>query len=280
MPVISTNNAANIALNYLNLNSSGETDKIAELASGSRITQASSDAAGLAIGTQLQADVTVYGQDQTNVQQGTSILQSSDGALAQISNILQRMMALATEAASGQVTDTQRTQDIGTEYGQLASQINTIVKSTQYAGMSLLSGSFLSSVRFLVGSNSTNTISVSLSGLSTSSLLTNTSTGVYAGNVNTISAALAAIGTINSAINTITMQRAKVGSYESRFNFSLQDITTNVQNLSAAESVIMDADVAQVKSALSANDVRVQASVAALTQAAQLPQELLKLLQS
>jgi flagellin len=284
MPVISTNNAANLALNYLNNNSAEETGQIAELASGSRITQASSDAAGLAIGTQLQASVTVYSQDETNVQQGSAILQSADGALAQISNILQRMMALATEAASGQVTNTQRTQDIGTEYGQLTSQIDTIIKSTQYAGQSLLGSvngsAFLSNVRFLVGTNSTNTISVSLSAFSGTSLLTNPTTGSVSNNVDTVQAAMAAITQINSAINTVTMQRAQVGAYESRFNFSLQDITTNVQNVSSAESVIMDADVAQVKSALSANDVRVQASVAALTQAAQLPQELLRLLQS
>jgi len=273
MPVISTNNAANVALNYLNQNSSQEGSNLAKLASGSRITQASDDAAGLAIGTQLQASVNVYSQDAVNVQQGTSILQTTDGALAQISNILQRMMALATQAASGQVTDIQRTQDIGTEYSQLSAEVDTIVQSTKYAGQALLTGSFLQGVRFLVGTNSTNTISLTVSALSGSTL------GIT-GSVNTTSAALNAIGKINSAINLVTQQRAKVGAYESRFNFSLQDIQTNIQNVSAATSVIMDADVAQVKAALSANDVRTQASVAALTQAAQLPQELLKLLQS
>jgi len=244
-----------------------------QLASGSRIVQASDDAAGLAIGTQLQAAVAVYSQDEINVQQGTSILQTADGAMAQMSNILQRMMSLATEAASGQVTNTQRTQDIGTEYTQLSQQIDTIVSSTRYGGQSLLSGSFLSSIRFLVGTTSADSIAVSLSSLNASIL------GVT-GSVNTTSQALAAITQINSAINIVTQQRAQVGAYESRFNFSLQDIQTNVQNTQAATSVIMDADVAQVKSALSANDVRTQASVAALTQASQLPQELLKLLQS
>jgi flagellin len=273
VPVISTNNAANSALNYLNQNSAAETNKLSQLASGSRITQASDDAAGLAIGTQLQASTTVYTQDQTNVQQGTAILQTADGGLAQISNILQRMMALATEAASGQVTDNQRSQDINTEYSQLSAQITSIVGSTTYAGQTVLSGSFLQNVKFLTGTTSANTISVTVSVVSVSGL-------GLASNVNTASAALAAIGTINSAINTITQERAKLGAYESRFNFSNQDIATNVQNLSAAQSVIMDADVASVKSSLSATDVKTQASVAALTQAAQLPQELLRLIQS
>jgi flagellin len=275
MPVISTNNAANAALNYLNNNSSQETNKLAQLASGSRIVQASDDAAGLAIGTQLHAGSTVFMQDQTNVAQGTSILQSADGALAQISNVLQRMMALATEAASGQVTNTQRSQDINTEYTQLKGEITSIVSSTTYAGQTLLSGSFLSNVKFLVGTQSANFLTISVNTVSTNTLLGSGSAGV-----STSATALASINAINSAIQTITQDRAKIGAYESQFNFSSQDIATNVQNIEAATSTVMDADVAQVKSSLSANDVKTQASVAALTQASQLPQELLRLIQS
>jgi len=274
MPVISTNNAANAALNYLNLNSSQETGLLSQLASGSRIVQASNDAAGLAIGTQLDANVTVFTQDQVNVSQGTSILQSTDGALAQISNVLQRMMALATEASSGQVTNNQRSQDINTEYSQLKTEIGSIVSSTTYAGQSLLTGSFLTNVKFLVGTLSSNFITVSLATVSVNGLLGATST------VSTATVALQAMAKVSSAINTITKDRALVGAFESQFNFSGQDISTNIQNISAAASVIMDADVASVKSTLSAQDVKTQASVAALTQAAQLPQELLKLLQS
>jgi len=275
MPVISTNTAANAALNYLNINSANETESISQLASGSRIVQAKDDAAGLAIGTQLQANVTVFQQDQVNVAQGTSILQSTDGALAQISNVLSRMLALATESASGQVTNNQRTQDINTEYQQLRGEISSIVKSTTYAGNALLTGSFLSNVKFLIGTQSSNFISVSLATVSAATLL-----GKTGSTVASASAALKAIGGVNSAIQTITKDRALVGAYESQFNFSGQDIATNVQNISAAQSVIMDADVAQVKSGLSAQDVKTQAAIAALTQASQLPQELLHLLQA
>jgi len=275
MPVISTNNAANAALNYLNVNSSQETQQLSELASGSRIVQASNDAAGLAIGTQLQANSTVFAQDQTNVAQGTSILQSADGALAQISNVLQRLEALATEAASGQVTNTQRSQDINTEYTQLKVEITSIVSSTTYAGQKLLSGSFLSNVKFLVGTSSANTLTISVANVSTNKLLGSGSAGV-----STSTKALAAINSINSAIQTVTQDRAKIGAYESQFNFSSQDIATNVQNIQAATSTILDADVAQVKTTLSSIDVKTQASVAALTQASQLPQELLRLIQS
>jgi flagellin len=275
MPVISTNNAANAALNYLNNNSSMETEKLSQLASGSRIVQASDDAAGLAIGTQLQANSTVFAQDQTNVAQGTAILQSADGALAQISNVLQRMMSLATEAASGQVTDNQRSQDINTEYSQLKTEIGSIVSSTTYAGQTLLSGSFLSNVKFLGGTNSSNFLTVSVGNVSANTLLGSGSAGVA-----TAATALKSINAINSAIQTVTQDRAKIGAYESQFNFSSQDIATNVQNIQAATSTIMDADVAQTKTQLSSIDVKTQASVAALTQASQLPQELLRLIQS
>jgi len=275
MPVISTNNAANAALNYLNNNSSMETEGLSQLASGSRIVKASDDAAGLAIGTQLQANTTVYSQDSTNVAQGSSILQSADGALAQISNVLQRMMALATEAASGQVTNVQRTQDIQTEYTQLKTEIGSIVSSTTYAGQTLLSGSFLSNVKFLVGTSSSNFLTVSVATVSVNTLLGSGSLGV-----GSSASALTSINAINSAIQTITEDRAKIGAYESQFNFSGQDIATNVQNITAATSTILDADVASVKSNLSSVDVKTQASVAALTQASQLPQELLRLIQS
>ena len=210
MPVISTNNAANSALNYLNYNSSQETEQISQLASGSRIVRAADDAAGLAIGTQLDANVTVFQEDSVNVSQGTSILQSTDGALAQISNVLQRMIALATEGASGQVTNTQRVQDINTEYQQLRKEIGSIVQSTTYAGNSLLSGSFLSNVKFLIGTSSSDFISVSLATVSATGLL-----GSTGSTVSKALQSLSAITAVNSAINTITRDRALVGAYES-----------------------------------------------------------------
>jgi flagellin len=276
MPVISTNNAADASLNYLNNNSAQEAELLSQLASGSRIVQASDDPAGLAIGTQLQAQAAVFGQDSTNIQQGSSILQTADGAMAQISGVLQRMMSLATEAASGQVTNTQRSQDINTEYTQLKTEITSIITSTTYAGQKLLSGSFLSNIKFLVGTLSTTVLTVSVTSLSLAALgLTGTGS-----TVSTATTALAAINAVNSAINTVTESRAKVGAYESQFNFSGMDIATNEQNTTAAASVVLDADVAAVKAELSAVDVKTQAAVAALTQASQLPQELLKLIQT
>jgi flagellin len=140
MPVISTNTAANSALRYLNLNASEQSSSLSKLASGSRITKASDDAAGLAIGTRIQSDVTVLSQAATNASQATAILQTADGGLARISDILQRMKSLATQSDSGSVTDSERTY-IDAEYQELLDEVDGIATSTRYNGVSLLDGS-------------------------------------------------------------------------------------------------------------------------------------------
>ncbi len=136
MPIISTNTTANTALLYLNSNSADESSALAKLSSGSNITKASDDAAGLAIGTLLQSDVTALTQASTNAAQATSILQIADGGLSNISDILQRMKSLASESDSGSVTDSQRSSDINAEYTQLLSEIDSIASDTKYNGQS------------------------------------------------------------------------------------------------------------------------------------------------
>jgi flagellin len=279
MPVISSNYAADSALNFLNRNAGTEAGQLSRLASGSRIVEASDDASGLAIGTQLTAQASVFSQDSSNIEQAVAILQTADGAMAQISNVLQRMMALATEAASGQVTDIQRSQDINTEYFQLKTELSSIVNSTSYAGQKLLTGSFMSNVKFLVGTSSANFITVSVATIS----IALSGAGGLLGSGSTVSTAasgLVAMNAVTSAINTVVEDRARIGGYEFQFDFSNSNIGSNVQNTDASASVMLDADVAVVKSQLAATDVLTKAAVAALTQASTLPKDLLKLLQA
>lgn len=273
MPIISSNFAANSALLYLNQNSAKETSDLSKLASGSNIVQASDDPAGLGIGTQLESDVTVLSQNATNTAQGSSILQVADGGLSSISDILERMESLATESASGNVSDSQRSNDINTEFQQLLDQISTVISSTTYGSQSLLDGTF-SGINFMVGTQSADLITVSINAVSLSGL------GLGSVDVTSQSGALAAVSTITSAINLVTQYRASVGAYESRFNFSSETINTTQLNTQNAESTVMDADEASEKSALSSADVLSQAAIAALAQAAKMPMELLTLIQS
>ena len=140
MPVISTNTAANSAVRYLNINSADQSSSLSKLASGSRINKASDDAAGLAISTRIKSDVSALEQAATNASHGISVLQTADGGAAMISDILTRMKTLASQAASGTVTDTERSY-IQAEFASLQDEIDGITESTRYNGQSLLDGS-------------------------------------------------------------------------------------------------------------------------------------------
>lgn len=277
MPVIATNTAANSALRYLNSNASEQSSILSKLASGSRITKASDDAAGLAIGTRVQSDVTTLSQAATNASQGIAILQAADGGMARIGDILQRMKALATQSNSGSVTDNERAY-IDAEFQQLTDEIDGIAKGTRYNGESLLDGTSDyvtgTGIDFMVGTDSTDTIKVEIDDVDATAL------GVAALDVTTQTNAQTALTAIDTAIDTISQARASVGAVMSRFEFRAENIATSSENLSSAQSAVMDADVAEEKSALSSADVKTQAAIAALSQANQMPQNLLSLLKS
>ena len=133
MPTVTTNTAANAALRFLNFNAAASSESIAKLASGSRIVRASDDAAGLAIGTRLRADVTVLRQSAVNAAQGASVVQVADGGLARISDVLQRMKALSAQSLSGVPSDTERG-FIDAEFQQLLSEIDGIAATTRFNG--------------------------------------------------------------------------------------------------------------------------------------------------
>jgi flagellin len=273
MPVISTNTAANSAVRYLNINSAQESSALSKLSSGSKITQASDDAAGLAISTRISSDVTTLQQAATNASQATSILQTADGGASNISDILARMKSLASESSSGTVTDSSRAY-INSEFSQLTSEIDSIASGTRYSGQSLLDGTsaFASGVAILVGSSASDTISVTLSSL------TSTSLGISALDVSTQAGATTALTTLDTAINSVSAARATIGAQESRFNFSASSISTQSQNLQSANSAITDVDVAAEQATLSSAEVKTQAAVSAESAANQMPQYLLKLL--
>jgi len=134
-----TNTSANTALRYLDINSRASSSSLAKLSSGSRIVRASDDAASLAVGTKLKADVTALKQAQVNASQASSVLQVADGALAQTVDILMRMKALSVQAQSGSVSDNERA-FLDKEFQALAKQIDSIAEQTKFNGERLLDG--------------------------------------------------------------------------------------------------------------------------------------------
>jgi flagellin len=283
MPTVSTNTAANSALRFLNYNSSMATGSVGKLASGSRIVRASDDAAGLAIGTRLSADVNVLKQASINASQGASLVQVADGGLARISDVLQRMKSLAAQSLSGVPTDAERA-FIDAEYQALILEIDGIAQTTRFNGESLLDGTstqFAGPVDFFVGTDATDVIAVDFSALSgvADYLSGSLNGGTGFGDVGTAADAATEMDAVDAAIAEISEARANAGALVSRFEFRGQQIATSIENIDAAKSAIMDVDLAAEQSKLVSSQVLVQASVSALSQANQLPQALMRVLQ-
>ena len=280
MPTVTTNTAANSALRFLNYNSMMSGNSVSKLASGSRIVKASDDAAGLAIGTRLLADVTVLRQSAVNAAQGASVLQVADGGLARIADVLQRMKALAAQSLSGVPSNTERG-FIDAEFQQLREEITAIAQTTRFNGDSLLDGTGQTVQTFFVGSEAGDNIVITYSALAASAdTFTAAGIGITAAtNVASAGAAAVTMAVLDRSIDLVSESRATVGGLVSRFEFRGQQIVTSLENIEAAKSSIMDVDLAAEQSRLVSSQVLVQASVSALSQANELPQALLRLLQ-
>ena len=270
MPVIATNTSANSALIYLNQNSRAQEKSLSKLASGSRIVRASDDAAGLAVGTKLKSDVTVLKQAATNAVQARSVLQTADGALSRIGDILQRMKSLAAQSNSGSVDATARG-FINTEFVQLRGEVDAIATATTFNGSALIDGNF--NQNFQVGIAATATIVVNITAVDANIA----ALGINAAAVDTVANATAASGLLDTAITNISTYRATVGSLLSRFEYRGDVIDDAVENLSSAQSAIMDVDIAAEQSNLVSKQVLTEASIAALAQANQMKSSLLSL---
>ena len=266
---VGTNTSAATAHRFLAQNDKDASSSLAKLSSGSRIVRASDDAASLAVGTKLKADVATLRQAQVNASNGQSVLQVADGALQQVSDILIRMKTLATQSSTGSISDTERGY-LDNEYQQLQDQIIDIGTDTKFNGTALLGGAF--SETFQVGVAATDTLAVAIT------INVGTLTGVAAGDVSSAANAATASAAIDTDIGTVLSARATIGGQMSRFDFIGSNLATSIENMDAARSSLMDVDVAAEMSKFSSKQVTMQASVAMLAQANQMPQQLLRLL--
>ena len=277
MPVVATNTAANTATRFLNNNTNMAASSVGKLASGSRIVRASDDAAGLAIASRLNSDVVALQQASINASQGASMVQVADGGLARIGDVLQRMKALAAASLSGVPTNNERA-FIDAEYQELINEIDGIAATTRFNGDSLLDGT-TGAASFFVGTDASDLITVGFQSLTAG--ITNYTSGALGTttDVTTAANATTAMGQVDTAIDRISEARANAGAFISRFEFRGQQIATSTENIQAAESAISDVDLAAEQAKLVSSQVLVQASVSALSQANQIPQSLLRVLQ-
>jgi flagellin len=261
-----------------------------KLSSGLRVNSAADDAAGLAISENMKAQIRSYTVAQRNAADGTSMSQTAEGALGQIHDILGRMRELAMQGSNGTLGSTDQT-NLNNEFRSLQDEVGRIQDSTQFNGIKLIAStsggtqdpasvSLQVGLGGNVGATGSDTISVNFNGMDLSGLIGAYATGATTGGatLSTETDAQAALATIDTAIQTVSTNRAAFGAATNRLNYASNTIQTMSSNLTAANGRIVDVDVASETAVMSRNQVLSQAGISVLAQANQLPQMAFSLL--
>lgn len=268
MLAIKNNLMAANAARYLGQSYDALGTSVERLSSGLRINSAADDAAGMAVRELMRADIAVLQQGARNAQDGVSMLQTMEGALQVIDNLLIRMQQLAEQASTGSYTSTQR--DImNNEFTEMASEIDRIATATNFNGIGMLDNSAVVKIHF---GDSSDQICVAGSNMTASGLSINSLS------ITGQSSAISALGSITSAIETKDTARAKFGYTINRLESTGEVLGIQAENLLAAESRISDVDVATEMATLTRNQVLAQAGTSMLAQANSIPQMALTLL--
>ncbi len=269
--VINTNVNSINAQRNLSKTESALGSSLAKLSSGLRITSAKDDAAGLAISENLRAQIRGLAQSERNANDGISLVQTAEGALNEVSGALIRMRELAVQAATGTVGSTERGY-LNSEYGKLMSEINRISNVTEFNGQKLLDGTQSGGISFQVGlsAGANDRITVSIGDTDTANI-GGSDTNLSATSVTTASNARTALAVVDAAINDVSGFRSGLGAAQNRLSITVNNLATQRENISAANSRIRDVDVASETVNMTRSQILMQAGVAVLAQANQLP---------
>ncbi|GAP38218.1 flagellin [Piscinibacter sakaiensis] len=262
---INTNVASLNAQRNLSMSQNSLSTSMQRLSSGLRVNSAKDDAAGLAIADRMNAQVRGINVAIRNANDGISLAQTAEGALSTVTDVLQRMRELAVQAQNGSNGTSDRA-NLDAEYQQLNEEITRIATQTKFNGTAIV-GVSAGGTTFQVGANNGDTLTITTSQV--------TSVG---GGITTASAASTALAAIDTKLDAITTDRANYGALMNRFQFAIQNLATTSENQSAARGRIMDADFAVETANLSRAQILQQAGTAMVTQANQLPQQVLSLL--
>ncbi len=276
---INTNIASLNAQRNLNMSQSSLATSMQRLSSGLRVNSAKDDAAGLAIAERMNAQVRGMNVAVRNANDGISMSQTAEGALAKVGDNLQRMRELAIQARNATNSDSDK-DSLNKEFAQLQSEIGRVLGGTSFNGKKIL-GTDATSMTFQVGANTTgnDTITVTTSDMTAnSSISAVTGSSTIIDNTATAGAIATVIDNIDTALNTVNDTRATFGATQSRFDAIISNLQQAVENQSAARSRIMDADFAAETANLSRSQILQQAGNAMVAQANQLPQQVLSLL--
>lgn len=261
----------------LGLTQASQSKSTEKLSSGYKVNRAADDAAGLAISEKMRRQIRGLTQATANAQDGISAVQTAEGALNEVHDMLQRMNELAVKAANG----TNQSEDqsyIQKEVDALVDEIDRVSSTTTFNEKNLLDGSWSKGVDLQVGAEGTsqNRISVSINSMSSSGISVN---GLKSSGVSSQVNAQNSISTIKAAIKAVNEQRSNLGAIQNRLEHTINNLDNVVENTTSAESAIRDTDMATEMVKYSNNNILAQAGQAMLAQANQSNQGVLSLLQ-
>ena len=292
MTVINTNTAATITANALTKNERAMSQAMERLSTGVRINSAGDDAAGLAISSRMTSQINGLNMAVRNANDAISLVQTADGALVEVTNMLQRMRELAVQGASGTMSATDN-DALNVEFEALTAEIERVADNTQWNGSNLLNGA--SQFSFQVGANASQTITLTVGDFeteeasATSGIFEALADGATSNNdnsgddldaldVDTASNAGTAITRIDVALARVDSHRATLGATINRLEYAADNLANVSQNTSASRSRILDADYASETTELARTQIIQQAGTAMLSQANQQAQSVLALL--
>lgn len=264
---INNNVAAFNAYRNTTASSNGLSKTLEKLSSGFRINRAADDAAGLVISQNLRAQISGLRTATRNVQDGISVVQTAEGALNEVHSMLTRMRELAVQASNTGANDADAVAAAQAEVDSLIDEINHISDETTFGAINLLDG--YSGV-FQVSQASGDTVTVTVATLDASAL------GVDA---LTLTGTVSAISAIDSAITAVSTARGDLGAMQNRFESMVNNLQVGVENLTASESRIRDADMALEMVSFTKSQILLQAGTAMMAQANNVPQSVLRLMQ-
>jgi len=256
--MINTNVVSLNAQRNLSTSQNSLATSMQRLSSGLRVNSARDDAAGLAIADRMNAQIRGTDVAIRNANDGISLAQTAEGALATVTDALQRMRELAVQAQNGSNGTTDRA-DLDTEYQQLSAEITRLAAQTKFNGIAIIGGGAGAQV-FQIGANNGDTLTITTAAVTT-----------VAGDLTTAANASTAVAALDTKLDSITTNRATYGAAMSRFGMAISNLQITGENQSAARSRIMDADFAAETANLSRAQILQQAGTAMVAQANQLP---------
>ena len=288
MTVIGTNVASLRAANASTNANAALSTAMQRLSTGQRINSAKDDAAGLAISDTMTAQIRGMNQGIRNANDGIAMAQTAEGALGEVSNMLQRVRELTVQATSGTYSSSDKT-NMQAEVSALSAQITSTLANTQFNGNKLFDASAgtvtaatsapapvapaYSTFKIQAGANAADSVNVKFNKLTDDTTITN------ATSIDLTTATNTALATVDSALKTVSTYRAGLGAAQNQLQSAVNNLTTNSTNLTAAKSQITDADFSSETTNLAKAQILSQASTAMLAQANQSQQGVMKLLQ-